>query len=81
VPDGLDELKEAIQETAQREIGRNSALVGLELGLQGDALRNAFGGTLSAQDPAEFATGYDGTETTAGFMFDLSLFDSADTLL
>lgn len=80
MPDGMDELKDRLQQTGQREIARNSALIGLELGVQADAIRNAFGGSDSPQDPGEFLTGYDGTETVVGFMFDLSAFDGADVM-
>lgn len=80
MPDFLDEFKESIQDTAQREIDRTGAQRGEDLGSQDGTGRNAFGGLEGPQDPAEFATGYDAVseETTAPFMFGMSIFGGED---
>lgn len=81
MPDPISELKGAIQKTIDRLIDAyDSAAIPDTLPSILNAL-NPDAGTDSPGTANVFATGYDGTNTTMAFVFDVSEFDGPDILL
>lgn len=82
MPDFASELKQAVLSAIEREIDRDSSQRGISIRAPG-----AIPGTIQGEAVAEteapgfvFATGYDGSDTLVGFMFDFSEFDGSDVL-
>lgn len=81
MPDPVNELKRAHERFIDRVRASWQAAAGIDLPQQFLLPGNpgaAFSGT--APSPDTYSTGYDGTETTVGFMFGISQFGSSDVL-
>lgn len=76
--DILFEVKKAIDRQINRAIANDSANRGIELRpqTQNQAGLSSISGTM--EDMLDYATGYDGTNTTMAFTFDVSSWGSGD---
>ena len=83
MPDPGAEIRHLIENLVQQQLDAAAAQRGWDLGGQAQAAQLSVtgAGTADPYEAIEFSTGFDGTETTMGFQFDLSPFDGPDVLL
>lgn len=83
MPDPGAELRHLVENLIQQQLDAAAAQRGWDLGAQaqGAQLSSSGAGLEDQFEAIEFSAGYDGTVTTLGFTFDLSLLDGPDILL
>jgi len=76
------EYRHLIEGVIDQQLDAAAARRGWDLGGQAQAAQlSTSGAGLNDQIAQTFATGYDGTVTTLGFTFDISLLDGPDQLV